>query len=183
LTSIVIAKRYAKALFFVAKESGKLEDFGGVLKEIDAFLSKNPDVELALISPVYPVGLKQEIVDQLISAYKVEDVLANFLRLLVERRRIQNFSQICEAFNDLVDEETGVVRAVVKTVVPMPSDIQQKFAEILAKISGKQVVLELQEDPSIIGGVVASIGDMVWDGSIRSQLQGFRESIERGDLG
>ncbi|MGB9711980.1 MAG: F0F1 ATP synthase subunit delta, partial [Dissulfurimicrobium hydrothermale] len=76
-----------------------------------------------------------------------------------------------------------VVRAVVKTVVPMPKDLQGKFAEILAKISGKKVALELQEDPSIIGGVVASIGDMVWDGSIRSQLQGFRESIERGDLG
>ena len=183
MTSIVIAKRYAKALFFVAKESGKLEDFGGVLKRINAFLSENPDVELALTSPVYPVELKQEIVNQFISAYNVEEVLANFLRLLVERRRIQNFSQICDAFNGLVDEEIGVVRAVVKTVVPMPSDIQQKFAEILAKISGKQVVLELQEDPSIIGGVVASIGDMVWDGSIRSQLQGFRESIERGDLG
>ena len=183
MTSIVIAKRYAKALFFVAQESGKLEDFGGVLKRINAFLSENPDVELALTSPVYPVELKQEIVNQFISAYNVEEVLANFLRLLVERRRIQNFSQICDAFNGLVDEEIGVVRAVVKTVVPMPSDIQQKFAEILAKISGKQVVLELQEDPSIIGGVVASIGDMVWDGSIRSQLQGFRESIERGDLG
>lgn len=183
MTSIVIAKRYAKALFFVAKESGKLQEFGRVLKKIDDFLSKNPDIELALISPVYPIGLKQEIINQLISAYKVEDVLANFLHLLVDRRRIQNFSQICDAFNELVDEETGVVRAVVKTAVPMPSDIQQKFAEILAKISGKQVVLELKEDPSIIGGVVASIGDMVWDGSIRSQLQGFRESIERGDLG
>ncbi|MDA8161856.1 MAG: ATP synthase F1 subunit delta [Desulfobacteraceae bacterium] len=183
MTSAVIAKRYARALFFVAKESGKLESFGGVLKEIAGFLAKNPDVELALISPVYPMDLKQEIVNQFIGAYKIEDVLANFLRLLVDRRRIQNFSQICQAFGELVDEETGVVRAVVKTVVPMSGELQQKFAKILAKVSGKQVVLELQEDPSIIGGVVTSIGDMVWDGSIRSQLQGFRESIERGDLG
>ncbi|WP_428121491.1 ATP synthase F1 subunit delta [Dissulfurimicrobium sp.] len=179
----MIAKRYAKALFFVAKESGKLTDFGATLKEISVFLARNPDVELALVSPVYPLGLKQDIVNQLIKAFKVEDVLANFLRLLVERRRIQNFTQICQSFSELVDEEMGVVRAVVKTVVPMPKDLQGKFAEILAKISGKKVALELQEDPSIIGGVVASIGDMVWDGSIRSQLQGFRESIERGDLG
>ena len=183
MTSVVIAKRYAKALFSVAKEMGKLESFGSVLKKLDVFLTQNSDIELALVSPVYPLELKQEIVAQLINAYGAEEVLANFLRLLVERRRIQHLAQISQAYNELVDEETGVVRALVKTVVSMPDDLQKKFAEILAKISGKQVVLELQEDPSIIGGVVASIGDMVWDGSIRSQLQGFRESIERGDLG
>ncbi|MGB9711981.1 MAG: F0F1 ATP synthase subunit delta, partial [Dissulfurimicrobium hydrothermale] len=103
MTSAVIAKRYAKALFFVAKESGKLTDFGATLKEISVFLARNPDVELALVSPVYPLGLKQDIVNQLIKAFKVEDVLANFLRLLVERRRIQNFTQICQSFSELVD--------------------------------------------------------------------------------
>ena len=74
------------------------------------------------------------------------------------------------------------MRAVVTTAVPMPDDLEAKLKDMLARVTGKDVVLELQEDPTIIGGVVAHIGDMVWDGSIRSQLLGFKESIGRGEL-
>ncbi len=167
----------------VGKEQKKLETIGEVLKQVMDFLEENPDLEQALVNPVFPADLKRQVVDEIIKAFDVDEVLANFLTLLVERRRIQHLRQIINCFQEFLDEEMGVVRAVVRTAITLPDDLREKVAEILAKVSGKEVVLQLEEDPDIIGGVVTRIGDMVWDGSIRSQLEGFKESIGRGELG
>ena len=183
MTNTVIAKRYAKALFAVAKEDGKLEAYGEALKDIDAFLEGSPDVEAALVNPVFPADIKRTVLEEIIKASGVEDALAIFLRLLVERGRMQYFRMIVSCFQEFMDEETGVVRAVVRSAVPLPEDLQKQFKEILKKATGKQVTLEIEEDPAIIGGIVAHIGDMGWDGSIKSKLQSIRESIGRGELG
>lgn len=182
MTSTVIAKRYAKALFAVAKEEGKLEAYSQALKDIDAFLEESPEVEATLVSPVFPADIKKTVIKEIIKALRVEAALANFLQLLVERGRIQHLKLMVACFQELMDEETGVVRAVVRSAVPLPKDLQDKFSEVLAQVAGKQVTLQIEEDPAIIGGVVAHVGDMVLDGSIKSQLQSIRESIGRGEL-
>lgn len=174
MTGTVLGKRYATALFAVAKEEGRLEEFGASLRALAETIAANPEVEMALVSPVYPADIKQKIVDELIKALSIEGVLVKFLGLLVERRRIQYLSSIISSYEELMDEAMGVVRAVVKTAVSMTSDLEARIAEIMANISGKKVVLRAEVDPSIIGGVVARIGDTVWDGSIRSQLRGFK---------
>ena len=183
MISTIVARRYAKALFAIAKEAGKLEAVSGELEAIVGYLEKAPEVEEALVSPVYPADLKGTIIEEILKAIEAGPELRKFLELLVERRRIQVIRAIQQCYQEFMDEEMGVKRAVVTTAIPMPQDLTEKLKDILAKITGKDVVLELREDPSIIGGVVAHIGDMVWDGSIRSQLQGFKESIGRGELG
>lgn len=182
MISSIIAKRYAKALFAVAKEEGQVDAVGNALKSVGEFMAQSPEIESALINPIYPMELKRSIVEEIIKAHELQGVLVTFLKLLVERHRIQCLSQIVDSFSEFMDEETGVVRAVVKTAVPLSPELKEKFAEVLAGISKKKILLQVKEDPSILGGVVASIGDTVWDGSIRSQLQGFKESIERGEL-
>jgi F-type H+-transporting ATPase subunit delta len=182
LISSIIAKRYAKALFAVAKEEGQVDIIGNALKSVGEFMAQSPEIEAALINPIYPMDLKRSIVEEIIKAYGLQGVLVTFLKLLVERHRIQCLAEIVTSFSELMDEESGVVKAIVKTAVPLSPELKEKFAEVLAGISSKKIILEVKEDPSIIGGVVTSIGDTVWDGSIRSQLQGFKESIERGEL-
>jgi len=183
LISSIVARRYAKALFAIGKEVGKLEEISEQLNAVASFLGSEPEIEEALESPVYPPDLKGQIVREILKAIAAGEELTKFMELLVEKRRIQAIKVIQKFYQELMDEEMGVVRAVVTTAVPMLDDLKEKLKEILAQVTGKEVVLELQEDPSIIGGVVAHIGDMVWDGSIRSQLQGFKESIGRGELG
>ncbi len=183
MISTVLARRYAKALFAVAKEEDSLETYNKAIQAIGTLLAENPDVESALESPVVPPDIKEEIAEYIIKAVQVEESLANFLRLLVERRRIQHLRIIAESFQELMDEEMGVIRARVVTAVPLPAELKKKVAEVLSEVTGKTVALVTEEDPTIIGGVVAHVGDMVWDGSIRSQLQGFKESIGRGEIG
>ena len=182
MISSIVARRYARALFTIAKEAGKLEEFAEQLGTIAGFLEQEPEIQEVLESPVFPPDLKGRIADELLKAVGAGDELTRFIQLLVERRRIQVIRAIQRFYQEFIDEETGVVRAVVTTAVPMPDDLEAKLKDMLARVTGKDVVLELQEDPTIIGGVVAHIGDMVWDGSIRSQLLGFKESIGRGEL-
>ncbi len=183
MTSSIVARRYARALFAIGKDAGKLDEFSKSLGDVVSFLEQSPEVEEALISPVYPPDLKGKVMDEILSALGVGEEFKRFMGLLVERRRIQVVKAIKNAFQEFMDEEMGVMRAVVTTAVPVGGELKDKLKEVLAKVTGKDVVIELQEDPAIIGGVVAHIGDMVWDGSIRSQLRGFKESIGRGELG
>ena len=110
------------------------------------------------------------------------DAVAKFLRLLVEKRRIHHIAQIAEAYQELLDEELGISRAKVVAAIELSPEDQQKLAEALEKVTGQKVIVEMEVDPSIIGGVVARIGDLVLDGSIRAQLEKFKESIRRGEV-
>jgi len=183
LISTVLAKRYAKALFAVAKEDGKLEEYNQTLQELNAFLRDNPDIQEALESPIIGLDVKQAIIEELIKASNIDEHLANFLQLLVERNRVHHLPLIADAYQELMDEETGVIRARVTTAVPLSDDLKEKMREVFTQATGKEVVLVAEEDPSIIGGVIAHVGDMVWDGSIKSQLEGFKELIGRGEIG
>lgn len=180
MTSIVLARRYAKALFSLGKENGELDEIHAKLQGIHAFLSEAPDVEHSLANPVFPADIKKAVIDEIIKAFGITGILETFISMLVARRRIQCLRQILDAFQDLMDEEKGVVRAVVTTAVPLSGDIAQRVRDLLTKATGKEVVVHLQEEPAILGGVIARVGDMVWDGSLRSQLQGLKHYIERG---
>ncbi len=183
MISTVLARRYAKALFAAGKEEDKLQAFNETLQEIRAFLSANPEIEAALESPVIGLDVKQEVIEEIIKAAKVDKTMANFLRVLVQNNRVHHIGLIADSFQELMDEELGVVRAKVITAIPLKKDLKKKMEEVFSQVTGKQVVLETKEDPDIIGGVIAHVGDMVWDGSIRSQLQGFKETIGRGEIG
>lgn len=182
MSGTVVARRYAKALFAVGKEEGKLQEYGDALAQVASFLEENPEIEAALASPVFPLESKGAIIDEVVKAFGVTGELAALLSLMAERNRLMYLRQVAEHYRELLDEETGVVRAVVRTAVPISDELKQRMAEAFAKVVGRQVELEVKEDPEIIGGVIAHIGDVIWDGSIRSQLQGFKESIGRGEL-
>ena len=183
MISTVLARRYAKALFAAGKEEGKLQAFNETLQEIRSFLEANPDIEAALESPIIGLDVKQDIVEELIKAAKIDKTMANFMRVLVQNNRIHYIGLIADAYQELMDEEMGIVRARVVTAVPLSKDLKSQMEKVFSEVTGKKVVLVAQEDPSIIGGVIAHVGDMVWDGSIKSQLQGFKESIGRGEIG
>jgi len=183
LISTVLARRYAKALFAAGKEEDKLQAFNETLQALNEFLKANPDIEAALESPVIGLDVKQEVVEELIKAAKVDKIMANFLRTLVQNNRVHYLGLIADAYQELMDEEMGIVRAKVITAIPLKKDLQKKMQDTFSQLTGKQVVLEAVEDPDIIGGVIAKVGDKVWDGSIKSQLMGFKESIGRGEIG
>ena len=177
MKNTVLAKRYAKALFAVGKEDGALDAFSEALAGL-AGLLEDPEVMDALVNPVYPLDVRRKVMATLAGAVGGGEVMTRFLELLVEKRRAGILKDVAEVFQAMVDADSNRCRGTVVTAVEIDDELAGRIRETLEKITGKQVELSREVDPAIIGGVVARVGDLVLDGSIKTQLQGIKDSIK-----
>jgi len=173
----VLAKRYAKALFAVGKEDNKLDAYNEGLQAL-ARLVGDPGILDALTNPVYPVDVRAKVMGSLAEAVKADQVMARFLDLLVEKRRAAVLADIAEVFLQMVDEDHNRCRGTMVTAIEVDGALGDQVKATLEKITGKQVELSRVVDPAIIGGMIAQVGDLVLDGSIKTQLQGLKDSIK-----
>lgn len=183
MKNLIVAKRYAKALFNLALEDGKLDEYGKELSDLTQLLEQHPDLLDALANPLYPEDTKKAVFKTLAEKAEMSPVIRSFGDLLVVKKRVKHLPEIRDYFQKLVDDHNNVARAKVTAAVKLDSGALKKIADTLSKVTGKKVVVEFQQDPELIGGVVAQIGDLVIDGSVRSQLQAIKESLKRGELG
>ena len=173
------AKRYAQALFSIAGEQGKGEAWLDELGYARDALSE-PTVYLYLGTPRVPIEDKQNAVTQLMEGH--DPIVANLVGLLVSRQSSGLLGAIAGAYGELLNESLGRVQAAVTTASSMSSEQQGRLRETLGKMLSKEVVLEVSEDPEIIGGALVRVGDQVIDGSVRSRLVALRQRLERGSL-
>ena len=174
----ILARRYAKALFAVGKENDAYEAYNDTLQGIAGLYTTTPEVADALTNPLYPVDVRMKVMAGLIDSIKVDKVLANFLNLLVEKKRAEFLPEIAEEFKIMVDDAKNISHGTVISAVELSSDMQAKVQATLEKLTGKKVELSTSVDPSLIGGIVAKVGDLVLDGSIKTQLAGLKDSIK-----
>jgi F-type H+-transporting ATPase subunit delta len=174
----ILAKRYAKALFAVGQEEGKSQTYNEALNALGEFLESSPEAMDALINLLYPMELREKVMGQLISAVQADNLLTNFLNLLVEKKRSGILPEIATEFQALVDADQNVSRGKVISAAEITAELQAKVQATLENITDKKVILTTEIDPSIIGGIVAKVGDLVMDGSIKTQLAGLNESIK-----
>lgn len=174
----ILAKRYAKALFAVSREEGKSEAYRETLNVLGDFLKNYPEAMDALTNLLYPMELKEKVMAHLISELQASQYMANFLNLVVQKKRADILPEIAAQFQDLVDADQNVSRGTVIAALELSGELQAKVQSALENITGKKVILTTKIDPSIIGGIVAKVGDLVMDGSIKTQLAGLNESIK-----
>jgi F-type H+-transporting ATPase subunit delta len=176
---IILAKRYAKAIFSLGKEQGKVEEYAGALNAIaELFGNEELEVEDALTNPLYPMEARQKVMDKIASAVDADQILTSFLNLLIEKKRIDVLPEIAAAVQEMLDRDENISHGSVTSAIELDSALLEKIQATLEKITGTKVILETQVDPSIIGGIIAKVGDLVLDGSIRTQLNGLKESIK-----
>ena len=178
MNNTVLAKRYAKALFQVGKEENALADFSKSLSEMAELYTETPEVVDGLTNPLYPQDVREKVMAHLVGAMKASPLMANFLNLLVQKRRADVLPDIAMVFQALVDDENNMCQGTVISASEISSDLNDKIKATLEKITGKQVVVTNEIDPTIIGGIIARVGDLLLDGSIKTQLKGLEESIK-----
>ena len=178
MKNAILANRYAKALFAVAQEEDAFAEYSKALNEIADTISSVPEVEDALVNPVYPVEVREKVMEHLIQSLGASAIMNNFLLLVVRKKRAGFLPDMAEAFQGLVDELGNTCQGTVVSAIELNDELKQKVQATLEKLTGKTVVLTTKVDPSIIGGVVAKVGDLVLDGSIKTQLTGLKESIK-----
>ena len=178
MKQIILARRYAKALFAVGKEDGKLDDYSEALQGLVGLYASDSGLADALTNPLYPLDIREKVMEGVVASIGVDKIMSNFLNLLVEKKRADVLPDIADEFQIMVDEEKNVSHGTVVSAVELSKELQAKVQATLEKLTGKKVELSASVDPSIIGGVVAKVGDLELDGSIRTQLAGLKDSIK-----
>jgi len=178
VNNMVLAKRYAKALFAVAKEEGNFTPYSKAIQAVAELYRTVPELRDALTNVIYPLDLREKVMVAILPSMGLTPVMGNFLKLLVQKRRAGILPEIAEAFQSMVDAENNLCQGTVVAAMDLAPELSDKVRETLEKITGKRIVLTTVVDPSIIGGIVAKVGDLVLDGSIRSQLAALKESIK-----
>lgn len=181
MTSLIVAKRYAKALLEIGKEDGNMEQYGRELAEVAALFTASSELETALASPAFDFPTRKKLLDTFLGKMGLSPMVNNFFRLLMDRGRIAAAPDIAEVYGWLVDEAKGVTRAEVTSAAKLSDEEVGRLVASLKTVAGREVQINVTEDPSLIGGVVARIGDLVLDGSVKRQLESLKESLRRGD--
>ncbi len=173
-----VARRYAKALFGLAVEGGRVEAWSEVLGALAKVLREAPDVAEALADPVHTREERRELVEKLAAALKLDREPANLLLLLADRNRLDRTGDVLRAFGELADAHLGRLRARLTSAVPLDPDALDALAARLSDLTRSKVLLERQVEPALLGGVVAQVGSVVYDGSVRTQLEDLRRSLK-----
>ena len=174
----ILARRYAKALFSLGKQQDKHETYSQALSAIGALYAESPEVGDSLTNPLYPLEARKKVIAGIAKAVQGDAILATFLDLLVDRQRADILPDIAHEMQVMVDSAQNISHGTVVSAITLDSALQEKIQATLEKITGNKVILEAHVDPTIIGGIVAKVGDLVVDGSIRTQLNGLKESIK-----
>lgn len=175
-----IAQRYAKAIFELSQEAGKTADVAGQLAAVQEALVSQEDLRTALLSPVLPRAAKAEILEAVLSSASFDPLVANFLRVLLAARKLPQLDAVLQAFSAMRDEAEGRVRGQAATPMPLQDVQVRSLQQALSKALAKDVELEIHVDPSLLGGVVAQVGNLVFDGSLRTQLERMKETLIKG---
>ena len=176
----IVAKRYAKALVRIGQEDEQYEQYGRELLSFGEVLEASVELQAVMENPIYDKEQKKALFHALNAGLKLSPVLTHFILLLIDKRRLGYFMEIMTCYDRLADEVAGRVRARVASAVPLPEPAIQAIRKRLESMTGKTVIVTVQEDPGLIGGVVTQIGDIIYDGSIRTQLAGITETLMKG---
>jgi F-type H+-transporting ATPase subunit delta len=179
--NLTIARRYAKALLIIGKEDGQAETYG---KELDGFakmMAKEKELEQAICNPLYGASGRKKVLETVIGKVGISKIVSSFLLLLFDKGRFDFLSDINNFYQKLADELKGVLQASLVSASELSSETVEKIRTTLSKRTGKDIILQVEQDSSLIGGIVSRIGDLVLDGSIKSQLLNMRESLKRGE--
>ncbi len=170
------ARRYAKALVNIAEKQGSLDETGAELAQLDKALD-NPELRKVLMNPRFSRPVRAGVIDEILRASGASELMQNFARLITEKDRIAELPAISDRYQALADEMRGRVRAQVRTAFDLSDSAMEELRKKLSDVSGKEVLLEVEKDSSLIGGLVCRMGGIVMDGSIRNQLKNLRESL------
>ncbi len=181
MKNLAISRRYARALLLIGKDDGKAEVYKQELDTIAKLVANEKGLELALTNPLYNAVARKKVLQLVIEKLNLSKAVRSFLFLLFDKGRIGFLGTINEFYQKLADELKNVARASLVSANEISAETVEKIRATLSKMTGKDIVLDVKVDQSLIGGVVSRIGDLVLDGSIKTQLLNMRESLKRGE--
>ncbi len=172
-----LARRYAKALLEIGVQSQTYDAIGKELERIAGTVGGSAELRASLASPSFSGDQRRAVLEELVRRLALSKPMRNFVMLLLDKGRIEKLPDIARAYQTLVDEHANRLRATLTSAKPVDGTTAERIRKALEKQTGKTIVLEKREDPTLLGGLQTQLGDTIYDGSVRTQLEKLRESL------
>jgi F-type H+-transporting ATPase subunit delta len=170
-----IARVYAQALFEAAQDTGRLDE---VHEQLDAFadaMNESHDMRVFFFSPYFSSAEKREAIGHAVSGASSE--LVNFLELLAEKHRMPAIFVIRKRFDELWAKAKKRLEVTLTSAIALDSDVVERVGAEVERQTDREIDLETDVDPEILGGLVLRVGNMVLDASLRSKLERLRKEV------
>jgi F-type H+-transporting ATPase subunit delta len=174
------ARRYARALFSLAREEHSVSETRTELERISSVLEESDELRDVLFTPLHPLEERKHVLDAVSTSLGLSPTLKHFQALLIDQRRLVDFPGICEEFARLADETSGLMTAQVTCASALDDRRKDRLRRALSQATGREVRLEVSVDPELIGGAIAKVGDVVFDGTLAAQLGQLRATLTKG---
>jgi len=172
-----VARRYASALADVSIAQGEANEVKQELQDWSELLRANANLLEVFRNPTIALDKKRAVLNKLIERARPRPTTANFLKVLLQNQRLTELPQINQKLAEILDQRAGMIAATVTTARPVAESSRQSLIERLSALTKMKVRVDFEEDPDLIGGLVTRIGSTVYDGSVRTQLQQFRDKM------
>lgn len=182
MKNLAIARRYAKALLLIGKEDGQAETYREQLDGFTRLLEQNIALAQTINNPLHGAADRRKVLQTVLDTLDLSKVMSSFLMLLFDKGRIRFIFHINQFYQELADQLKGIARASLISATALPSGAVEKIQAALSKMTQKEVILEVSQEPELIGGIITRIGDIILDGSIRTQLLNMKEELKRENL-
>jgi len=180
MSVITVARRYAQALADVAIAHNLVDQLDAELHTFADMMRTSRELHDLFASPVVSKRDKDKVLEALIQRTHPHAMTANLLRTMLQNYRLQYLVAVYEQFQREINARRGVVIAEVTTAQPMGEAEQEKLSQRLGQITGKRVQFQFATDATLIGGVITRVGSVVYDGSVRTKLQGIKHQLKTG---
>ena len=175
-----IARRYARAVFGLGENPSGRAKLAGEVATLAQEIGGSDALRRVLFTPLHPRAERKGVVHELTEKLGLSREVRAVAEILVEENRTQILPALADEMRRLVDLEAGRVEARVTSARPLDAAAQDALKSALSRRVGSDVVLALDVDPTLIGGVIARVGDLLFDGSIRTQLENLGANLKKG---
>ena len=179
-TSSIVSKRYANALIELADDKKNLDKVEKDLSDLAGMIESSEELQFAIRSPLINEASMQKAVMAIADKAKLQDITKSFLGVLVQNGRIEELSNIIKAFNQILDKRRGAITVDVEVAQDLTAKQKKDLQTALSKAIGKDVAVNAKVEPSILGGMIVTIGSQMIDDSVRRKLERLKVSLGRG---
>jgi F-type H+-transporting ATPase subunit delta len=173
-----IARRYAVALFDVARKAGALDRVERQFGAFNDFLNEQPELRAAFDSPAVSTQKKRAVLDAVLGkTTDIDGEVRQLLRMLADRDRLILLPEIAGAFAARLRQDRHILEAEIVTAVPLPDAQRASLNAALRRAAGSDLTMTERVDPAILGGVIARVGSLVFDGSVTRQLEKLKQRL------
>ena len=175
-----LARRYARAVLAIGTANGNLDQIGADLRSFAKAMHDSAELGTALTNPAIRRADRRRVIDALLERIGAAPHSKNLVYLLLDGERLASVEAISREVDAMIEAKAGQISAEVTSARPLDAAQLSQITAVLEKLSGKKVAVTRREDPDLLGGVVARLGDTVYDGSLRTQLRTLRDDLTSG---